>query len=139
MCMREKSNKVRVKYYSVTRIADFRAIVSRAKSLCTFQSLKSLFTASSHFNFGRHLPRFVFSLPFRIPLLTGPSGGLRWICPNHLLGKQSIPTQPNPTSLFRLFSQQAIICKLFLCKDMQLELYLIWTNPNLYNAVPRPK
>jgi hypothetical protein len=30
------------------------------------------------------LPLLVFSMLFRIPLLTGASGGLRWICPNHL-------------------------------------------------------
>uniref|UniRef100_A0A3B6MR06 Uncharacterized protein n=1 Tax=Triticum aestivum TaxID=4565 RepID=A0A3B6MR06_WHEAT len=30
------------------------------------------------------LPLLVFSLLFRIPLFTGASAGLRWICPNHL-------------------------------------------------------
>ncbi|KAM0924888.1 hypothetical protein ACQ4PT_004771 [Festuca glaucescens] len=55
-----------------------------AKSLSIFQTFRSLLTDSSHVKFGLPRPLLTFSARFIRPLCTGASGGLRWICPNHL-------------------------------------------------------
>jgi hypothetical protein len=73
----QRKNNDQVNQDSRTWIDDFRAVLSRAKSLGPFQSLKSFFTASIHASSGRPLPLLVFSMAFRIPLLTGVSGGFR--------------------------------------------------------------
>jgi hypothetical protein len=73
----QRKNNDQVNQDSSTWIDDFHVVLSRAKSLGTFQSLKSFFTASIHASSGRPLPLLVFSMAFRIPLLTGVSGGFR--------------------------------------------------------------
>ena len=69
---------------SGTWIANFHAPLSMAKSLSIFQTFRSLLTDSSHVKFGLPRPLLTFSARFIRPLCTGASGGLRWICPNHL-------------------------------------------------------
>uniref|UniRef100_A0A0A9DJT6 Uncharacterized protein n=1 Tax=Arundo donax TaxID=35708 RepID=A0A0A9DJT6_ARUDO len=53
-------------------------------SLDIFHPLWSLFTDFSHVRFDRPLPFLTLLSRLRIPLCIGSSGGLRWICPNHL-------------------------------------------------------
>jgi hypothetical protein len=62
----------------------FHPFLSTASSLSIFHSFRSLFTASVHVKVGRLLPLFTFSGRLIIPICTGASSGLRWICPNHL-------------------------------------------------------
>ncbi|XBI46280.1 hypothetical protein VPH35_110569 [Triticum aestivum] len=58
--------------------------MSIASSSVILQSFRSLLTDSSHVKFGLPRPILTFSARFSHPLCTGASGGLRWICPNHL-------------------------------------------------------
>ena len=69
---------------SGTLIASLQALLSKAISSEIFQSLRSLLTDSSQVSLGLPLPLFTLSTRFTTPLRTGASGGLRWICPNHL-------------------------------------------------------
>ena len=69
---------------SGTLIASLQALLSKTTSSEIFQSLRSLLTDSSQVSLGLPLPLFTLSTRFRTPLRTGASGGLRWICPNHL-------------------------------------------------------
>jgi hypothetical protein len=61
----EKKKSKLIFWLSGTWTADLHAVLSRAKTLGTFQFLKSLFTASAQVNFGRPLPLLVFSILFR--------------------------------------------------------------------------
>src|SRR6185437_4896147 len=79
--MKPKRNKG---HGSGTLIASLQALLSKAIFSEIFQSLRSLLTDSSQVSLGLPLALFTLSTRFRTPLLTGASGGLRWICPNHL-------------------------------------------------------
>jgi hypothetical protein len=59
-------------------------LLFEAKSLDIFHPFKSLFSVSSHVNFGLFLPLFPLLLRLRIPLRTGASRDLYWTCLNHL-------------------------------------------------------
>jgi hypothetical protein len=65
-------------------IASFHSLLSNARSMVIHQSLKSLFTDSSHDKFGLPLPLFSISVHLITPLWISASVGLHWICPNHL-------------------------------------------------------
>jgi hypothetical protein len=65
-------------------IASLWALLFIAKSLEIFHSLRSLLTDSFQVSLGWLLPLFTLSVRFRTPLRTGASGGLCWICSNHL-------------------------------------------------------
>ena len=90
---------------SSTLIASLQVLLSKATSLEIFQSLRSLLIDSSQVSLDLPLPLFTLSTHFRTPLRTGASGGLCWICPNHLnrclVSFSSIGATP---TLFRITS-----------------------------------
>ena len=67
-----------------TLIASLQAFLSKTNSSEISQTLWSLLTDSSQVSLGLPLPLFTLSTRFSTPLRTGASGGLRWICSNHL-------------------------------------------------------
>ena len=69
---------------SGTWISHFQALLSKHNVFGIFHSFKSFLIASSHVKFDHPLPLFTFSGRLIIPICTGASSDLRWICPNHL-------------------------------------------------------
>ena len=104
--MKAKRHKA---YGSDMLIVSLQALLPKAICSEIFQSLRSLLTDSSQVSLGLPLPIFTLSTRFRTPLRTDASGGLRWICPNHLnrcwVSFSSIGATP---TLFRITSFQTL-------------------------------
>src|SRR6187551_2268407 len=89
----EESRKESKDHGSGTLIASLQALLSIAKFLEIFHSLRSLITDSSQVSLGRPLPLLTLLTRCRTPLRTGTSGGLRWtwrlFAQNHLQNTSS--------------------------------------------------
>ena len=107
-------------------IASIQALLSKATSSEIFQSLRSPLTYSSQISLGLPLPLFILSTRFRTPLRTSASGGLRWICPNHLnrcwVSFSSIDATP---TLYRITSFRTL--SLLVCPQNHRNIHISTT------------
>ena len=126
--MKPKRNKG---HGSDTLIANLQALLSKAISLEIFQSLKYLLTDSSHVSLGLPLPFFTLSTRSRTPLRTGTSGGLRWICPNHLsrccVSFSSIGATPTLSRIASFRTLSLLVCPQNYCNIRISATLSCWT------------
>ena len=116
-----KNTAPKPSYDSGTWIANFHTLLSKANSLATFQSLKSLLTASSHVSLGRPLSLLTFSVRLKIPLRTGASEDLRWRSPNHL------------KRYWTSFSSIGVTLTLSRISSLQIRFRLVW--PHIHRSI----
>ena len=95
-------------------IASLQTLLSKATFSKIFQFLRSLFTDSSQVNLDLPLPFFTLLTHFKTSLRTGASGGLRWICPNHLnrwgVSFSSIDATPTLSRIASFRTLSLLVC-----------------------------
>jgi hypothetical protein len=103
----------RLNHDSGTWIAFFKHFYQNT-TLWEIPSFKSLLIVSSHVKFGRPLPLFTLLSCLMMPLCTSASGGLRWICPNHLnrcpISFSSVGATPSRSRMSSFLTRYNLVC-----------------------------